>query len=404
MKRSSKVFWGIILGLASILFLSCAKKEDVIILGEFGSLTGGTATFGKSTQKGIEMALEEINKAGGIEGKLIRIIVEDDQSKPEEAATVVKKLVTQDKVLIVLGEVASSRSLAGAPICQEGKVPMITPSSTNPKVTQVGDYIFRVCFLDPFQGEVMAKFARNTLKVNKAAILKDIKNDYSVGLAQFFAEIFKNLGGTIISEESYSEGDIDFRAQLTALKAKNPEVIFIPGYYTEVGLITRQARDLGINVPLIGGDGWDSPRLIEIGGKALENTYYSNHYAPEDPRPEVQKFISDFKAKYNEIPDAMAPLGYDAARIAFDAIKKSGILEGKNIKDSYNKNPKAKSLMDAVNTERNRERIRDVIAQTKDFPGVTGVITIDQNRNAQKSAVVLKYEDGKFKYVETINP
>jgi branched-chain amino acid transport system substrate-binding protein len=191
---------------------------------------------------------------------------------------------------------------------------------------------------------------------------------------------------------------------LTALKAKNPEVIFIPGYYTEVGLITRQARDLGINVPLIGGDGWDSPRLIEIGGKALENTYYSNHYAPEDPRPEVQKFISDFKAKYNEIPDAMAPLGYDAARIAFDAIKKSGILEGKNIKDSYNKNPKAKSLMDAVNTERNRERIRDVIAQTKDFPGVTGVITIDQNRNAQKSSVVLKYEDGKFKYVETINP
>ncbi len=404
MKRSSKVFWGIILGLASILFLSCAKKEDVIILGEFGSLTGGTATFGKSTQKGIEMALEEINKAGGIEGKLIRIIVEDDQSKPEEAATVVKKLVTQDKVLIVLGEVASSRSLAGAPICQEGKVPMITPSSTNPKVTQVGDYIFRVCFLDPFQGEVMAKFARNTLKVNKAAILKDIKNDYSVGLAQFFAEIFKNLGGTIISEESYSEGDIDFRAQLTALKAKNPEVIFIPGYYTEVGLITRQARDLGINVPLIGGDGWDSPRLIEIGGKALENTYYSNHYAPEDPRPEVQKFISDFKAKYNEIPDAMAPLGYDAARIAFDAIKKSGILEEKNIKESYNENSKAKSLMDAVNTERNRERIRDVIAQTKDFPGVTGVITIDQNRNAKKSAVVLKYEDGKFKYVETINP
>ena len=404
MKRSSKVFWGIILGLSSILFLSCAKKEDVIILGEFGSLTGGTATFGKSTQKGIEMALEEINKAGGIEGKLIRIIVEDDQSKPEEAATVVKKLVTQDKVLIVLGEVASSRSLAGAPICQEGKVPMITPSSTNPKVTQVGDYIFRVCFLDPFQGEVMAKFARNTLKVNKAAILKDIKNDYSVGLAQFFAEIFKNLGGTIISEESYSEGDIDFRAQLTALKAKNPEVIFIPGYYTEVGLITRQARDLGINVPLIGGDGWDSPRLIEIGGKALENTYYSNHYAPEDPRPEVQKFISDFKAKYNEIPDAMAPLGYDAARIAFDAIKKSGILEGKNIKDSYNKNPKAKSLMDAVNTERNRERVRDAIAQTRDFPGVTGVITIDQNRNAKKSAVVLKYEDGKYKYVETINP
>jgi branched-chain amino acid transport system substrate-binding protein len=386
------------------LLFSCAKKEDVVILGEFGSLTGGTATFGKSTQRGIEMALEEVNKAGGIQGKLVRIVVEDDQSKPEEAATAVKKLVNQDKVLVVLGEVASSRSLAGAPICQEAKVPMITPASTNPKVTQVGDFIFRVCFIDPFQGEVMAKFARNTLKTSKSAILKDIKNDYSVGLAQFFTETFKNLGGTVIAEESYSEGDIEFRAQLTSLKAKKPDVIFIPGYYTEVGLIARQARDLGITIPLIGGDGWDSPRLIEIGGKALENTYYSNHYTPDDPRPEMQKFLSDFKVKYNEIPDAMAPLGYDAARIAFDAIKRSGILDEKNIKDSYRQNPQAKSLMDAINTPGNRERIRDALAQTKDFPGVTGLITIDENRNAKKSAVVLKIEDGKLKYVETISP
>ena len=402
MKRNSKVWLG--LALLSVVLFSCAKKEDVVILGEFGSLTGGTATFGKSTQKGIEMALEEVNKAGGIQEKPVRIVVEDDQSKPEEAATAVKKLVNQDKVLVVLGEVASSRSLAGAPICQEAKVPMITPASTNPKVTQVGDFIFRVCFIDPFQGEVMAKFARNTLKASKAAILKDIKNDYSVGLAQFFTETFKNLGGSVITEESYSEGDIEFRAQLTALKAKKPEVIFIPGYYTEVGLIARQARDLGITVPLIGGDGWDSPRLIEIGGKALENTYYSNHYTPDDPRPEVQKFLSDFKAKYNEIPDAMAPLGYDAARIAFDAIKRSGILDDKNIKDAYRQNPQAKSLMEAINTSANRERIRDALAQTKDFPGVTGLITIDENRNAKKAAVVLKIEDGKLKYVETISP
>jgi branched-chain amino acid transport system substrate-binding protein len=404
MKRNSKIWWGFALGVVGTLLFSCAKKEDVVILGEFGSLTGGTATFGKSTQRGIEMALEEVNKAGGIQGKPVRIVVEDDQSKPEEAATAVKKLVNQDKVLVVLGEVASSRSLAGAPICQEAKVPMITPASTNPKVTQVGDFIFRVCFIDPFQGEVMAKFARNTLKASKAAILKDIKNDYSVGLAQFFTETFKNLGGTVITEESYSEGDIEFRAQLTALKAKKPEVIFIPGYYTEVGLIARQARDLGITIPLIGGDGWDSPRLIEIGGKALENTYYSNHYTPDDPRPEMQKFLADFKAKYNEIPDAMAPLGYDAARIAFDAIKRSGILDEKNIKDSYRQNPQAKSLMDAINTPGNRERIRDALVQTKDFPGVTGLITIDENRNAKKSAVVLKIEDGKLKYVETINP
>lgn len=404
MKRNSGIRWLLALTLAGTFLFSCAKKEDVVILGEFGSLTGGTATFGKSGQKGMEMALEEVNQAGGIQGKPVRIIVEDDQSKPEEAATAVKKLVSQDKVLVVLGEVASSRSLAGAPICQQAEVPMVTPASTNPKVTQVGDFIFRVCFIDPFQGEVMAKFARNTLKTSKAAILKDIKNDYSVGLAQFFTETFKSLGGTVIAEESYSEGDIEFRAQLTALKAKKPDVVFIPGYYTEVGLIARQARYLGITVPLIGGDGWDSPRLIEIGGQALENTYYSNHYTPDDPRPEVQKFLADFKAKYNEVPDAMAPLGYDAARIAFDAIKRSGILDERNIKDAYSQNPKAKSLMDAINTPGNRERIRDALAQTKDFPGVTGLITIDENRNAKKAAVVLKIEDGKLKYVETISP
>ena len=299
MKRGSGVYAVIAGMLLIVLLFSCAQKKDEVVLGEFGSLTGVTATFGKSTQRGIEMALEEANQAGGIEGIPIRIVVEDDQSKPEEAATAVKKLINQDKVILVLGEVASSRTLAGAPICQEAKVPIITPSSTNPKVTQIGDYVFRVCFIDPFQGEVMAKFARNTLKVSKAAILKDIKNDYSVGLAQFFSETFTALGGQIIAEESYVEGDIEFRAQLTALKAKDPDVIFIPGYYTEIGLIARQARDLGINIPLIGGDGWDSPRLVEIGGKALENTYYSNHYTPEDPRPEIQKFIADYKAKYN---------------------------------------------------------------------------------------------------------
>lgn len=404
MRLGSKISWVVVFCVLSLFCLSCAKKEDVILLGEFGSLTGTTATFGKSTQKGIQMAVDEINKAGGIEGKLIKIVVEDDQSKPEEAATVIKKLINQDKVILVLGEVASSRSLAGAPICQGASVPMITPSSTNPKVTQVGDYIFRVCFIDPFQGEVMAKFARNTLKVEKAAILRDIKNDYSVGLAEFFTETFESLGGEVITEESYSEGDIEFRAQLTAIKAKNPDVIFIPGYYTEVGLIARQARDLGITVPLIGGDGWDSPRLLEIGGEALENTYYSNHYTPQDPRPEIQKFISEYKARYNEIPDAMAPLGYDAACIAFDAIKKAAIFKEENIKQAYHQNPRARSLMEAVNTPGNRKLIRDALAETKDFPGVTGFITMDEKRNAKKPAVVVEIENGQPKYVETITP
>jgi branched-chain amino acid transport system substrate-binding protein len=394
MKASKYLMFFLIL---SLLLSTCAKKEDVILLGEFGSLTGTTATFGKSTQKGIEMAIDEVNKAGGIEGKLLKIIVEDDQSKPEEAATAVKKLVNQDRVLLVLGEVASSRSLAAAPICQDALVPMITPSSTNPKVTLVGDFIFRVCFIDPFQGEVMAKFAFNTLKVSKAAILKDVKNDYSVGLAQFFTDTFTELGGKIFCDESYSEGDIEFRAQLTSIRAKNPDVIFIPGYYTEVGLIARQARDLGIKIPLIGGDGWDSPRLLEIGGEALNNCYYSNHYTPEDPRPEIQNFIKEFKARYNEIPDAMAPLGYDAATIACDAIKRSGILSPENFKG-------AKNLMETINTPDNRKKIRDAIAETTDFPGVTGIITIDENRNAKKPAVVLKVEDQKLKFVETIYP
>lgn len=369
----------VVLTLASFLIIfACGKKEDVIKIGEYGSLTGLTATFGINTDRGIKMAVERINQEGGLLGKKVVVIVEDDQGKPEEAATAVTKLVNQDKVIAVLGEVASSRSLAGAPICQQAKVPMITPSSTNPKVTQVGDFIFRVCFIDPFQGEVMAKFAYNTLKIKRAAILRDIKNDYSVGLADYFKDTFTKLGGRIVADESYSEGDIDFRAQLTSVKTKNPETIFVPGYYTEVGLLVRQARDLGFRIPIIGGDGWDSPKLVEIGGKALNGCYYSNHYSPEDTSQVIQNFVKEFQAKYNEIPDAMAPLGYDAAMILFEAIKKAGSTDG--------------------------EKIREIIAQTRDFPGITGKITINEERNAVKPAVVLKVEDGKIKFVETVLP
>ncbi len=363
---------------AALIIFGCGKKEDVIKVGEFGSLTGLTATFGINTDRGIKMAVEKINQEGGLLGKKVVVIVEDDQGKPEEAATAVTKLVNQDKVIAVLGEVASSRSLAGAPICQQAKVPMITPSSTNPKVTQVGDFIFRVCFIDPFQGEVMAKFAYNTLKIKRAAILRDIKNDYSVGLADYFKDIFTKLGGQIVADESYSEGDIDFRAQLTSVKTKNPETIFVPGYYTEVGLLVRQARDLGFKIPIIGGDGWDSPKLVEIGGKALNGCYYSNHYSPEDTSQVIQNFVKEFQAKYNEIPDAMAPLGYDAAMILFEAIKKAGTTDG--------------------------AKVREIIAQTQDFPGITGKITINEERNAVKPAVVLKVEDGKIKFVETVLP
>jgi branched-chain amino acid transport system substrate-binding protein len=354
------------------------QAANEILIGEFGSLTGTTATFGISTKNGIDMAVEQVNKAGGVLGKQVRVIVEDDQGKPEEAQTVVTKLITRDQVVAVLGEVASSRSMAAAPVAQQSKIPMISPSSTNPKVTETGDYIFRVCFIDPFQGLVMAKFATNTLKVKNVAVLRDIKNDYSVGLADVFLENFKKMGGNIVADESYSEGDTDFSAQLTSIRSRNPQAIFLPGYYTEVGLVARQAKQLGLNIPLLGGDGWDSPKLIEIGGEALNGAYYSNHFSVDDPTPAIQKFVSDYKAQYGAVPDALAGLGYDAASILFDAMRRANTTDP--------------------------AKVRDAIAATKDFPGVTGLITLDEHRNAIKPAVVLQVKDGKLSYVETINP
>ncbi|MBI2607205.1 MAG: ABC transporter substrate-binding protein [Deltaproteobacteria bacterium] len=355
-----------------------APAADEILIGEVGSLTGGEATFGKSTHNGIELALKQVNGAGGVKGKKLRLLTLDDQGKPEEAATTVTKLITQDKVTAILGEVASSRSLAMAPIAQSYKVPMITPSSTNPRVTAVGNYIFRVCFIDPFQGAVMAKFAANTLKVTKVAILRDVKNDYSVGLANFFTETFKKAGGEIVADQSYSAGDVDFKSQLTSIKGKNPQAIFVPGYYTEVGLVARQARELGIKVPLMGGDGWDSEKLTEIGGDALNGSFFSNHYSPDDMSPQVQKFIADYKSVFNTIPDGLAAMGYDAAMVLVDAMKRANSFSG--------------------------EDIRQAIADTKNYQGVTGVITINENRDAVKSAVVIEVKTKKFVFKEKINP
>jgi branched-chain amino acid transport system substrate-binding protein len=365
---------------AALLVLACAgpAKQNVILVGEYGSFTGTTATLGQATHNGIVLAIDEVNAAGGIGGRKLRLISEDDQSKPEEAATAVSKLIHQDRVSALLGEGMSSRSLAAAPIAQAQKVPMISPASTNPKVTQVGDYIFRVCFIDPFQGSVMAKFAASTLKVKRVAILYDVRNEYSVGLRQYFINSFNGLGGQIAAEQSFSEGDSDFRAQLTQLKASRPEAIFVPSYYGEASTIARQARELGINVPLLGGDGWDSPKLFEIGGKAIEGSYLTNHYSIEDPSPATRKFVKDFKGKYGASPDIPAALGYDAAKVLADALRRAGSTDG--------------------------PKLRDAIAATVDFPGVTGKITIDKDRNVVKPAVVLKVVDGKFQYVETVSP
>ncbi len=353
---------------------------DTIRVGVYGDLTGQTSSFGQSTKNGIELAVEEINNAGGINGKKIQLFVEDDQGRPEQAKTVVSKLISQDKVQAVLGEVASTNSLAAAPVAQEAKIPMISPSSTNVKVTEVGDYISRVCFVDPFQGSVMAKFSANTLKAKTAAILGDVNSDYSKGLTQFFEEEFTKLGGKVVAKEAYTQTDPDFKGQLTKIRNLNPDVIYVPSYYGQVGIIAKQARELDMNMPLLGGDGWDSPELWKLGGAALKNTYISNHYSAENPAPEIQNFVKAYKAKFNANPDSLAALAYDAAKVLADAIKRAGGTDS--------------------------AKLRDAINSTKNFPGVTGQITLDSNRNAVKPAVVLELDAaaGKFKFKETIEP
>lgn len=357
---------------------SSGKTSDEILVGHFASMTGSEATFGQSTDNGILMAVEEINAAGGVNGKKIKVITYDDKGDAREAGTAVTRLITRDGVTAVLGEVASSLSLAGAPICQENGVPMISPSSTNPAVTEKGDKIFRVCFIDPFQGWVGAKFARENLKAAKAAILFDQANAYSVGLRDEFRKAFKDMGGEITAVESYSKGDQDFSAQLTTIRSSEPDVVYVPGYYTDVGNIALQARKLGISVPLLGGDGWDSSKLAEIGGKAIDGSFYSNHYSPEDPNPRVQEFIKKYKEKFGETPDGLAALGYDAARILAQAMASAPSLKG--------------------------DEIASALAATKDFDGVTGKISIDAQRNAVKPAVMLEMKNGVATYVATIEP
>ena len=367
---------------ASLLLLtSCGsesgKNVSGITVGHVASMTGDTATFGRSADQGIRMAVEEINAGGGVLGQQLQVVTEDDRSVTEEARTAAQKLIQRDEVKALLGEVASSRSLAAAPEAQRAHVPMISPGSTNPKVTEVGDYIFRACFIDPFQGAVMARFAKDELHAKRLAILFDFKQDYSVGLADFFRDTVKKNGGEIVADERYTSGDIEFRAQLTTIRAANPDAIFVPGYYTELGLIAKQARELGITVPLLGGDGWDSEKTLEIGGDAVNGYFFSTHYAADSDNPRVQEFVKGFTAKYGATPDAMAALGYDTAGILADSLKRAGSTDA--------------------------QKLRDAIAQTKNYEGVTGKITIDPKRNERKDAVVLKIDGGKFHYYRTVS-
>jgi branched-chain amino acid transport system substrate-binding protein len=363
-----------------LMTVSCGKKRDdsIVLIGEVGSLTGAEGTFGMSNHEGLMLAIEEINAAGGIGGKSVSVITMDDQGKPEEAVVAVTKLMTQDKVHAIIGEVASSRSLAIAPLCQKYKIPMVTASSTNPKVTQVGNYIFRVCFIDPFQGGVMANFAMDTLHAKSAAIFRDQKSDYSMGLADAFAKRFKERGGVIAGDESFVSGDIDFKSQLTSIRDKKPDVIFVPGYYMEVGLIAKQARSLGIKQTLLGGDGWTSGKVLEIGGPALNGCYFSTHYAVDSTDPKVVEFLAKYKKRWGHDPDSLAALGYDAGYLFAAAVKRAKSLDGNDI--------------------------REALATTQAFPGVTGNITINADRDAVKSAVVLKISGQKISYLTSVNP
>jgi branched-chain amino acid transport system substrate-binding protein len=382
---------GIALLSAALLAVACKSKDQgsgmvganakgPIRVGEVGSMTGTEATFGVSSDRGIQLAVSEINGAGGLNGRQIQVIALDDEGKPEEAATAATRLIASEHVTALIGEVASTRSLFMAPKAQAAKVPMISPSSTNEKVTQVGDYIFRACFIDPFQGFVMAKFATDNLKLKKVGVLRDVRNDYSVGLAKVFSENFAKMGGTIVANESYSQGDVDFKAQLTNLKSAGPDALWVPGYYTDVALIARQAREVGITVPLLGGDGWDSEKLYEIGGAALDGCYFSNHYSVDDPSPRIQEYVAKFKKAYGgQIPDSLSAQAYDAAGMLADAMKRAKDLSGPSI--------------------------RDALAATKNFHGVTGDISMDANRNPVKPAVVLKIaRGGKYEFSARILP
>jgi branched-chain amino acid transport system substrate-binding protein len=324
------------------------------------------------------LAAAEINQAGGIYGRRIDVVIEDDQGSPERAATVVNKLVHSDNVVALIAGGASGSSLAAGPNAQAAKVPMISPSSTNPAVTQIGDYIFRACFIDAFQGEVMARFAVKSLNAKKAAIMLDYNSPYSRGLTEFFELSFAKLGGQEVSKQSYTQGDADFRGQLSALKGTEPDVIYLPGYYGDIAIIAKQARQLGLTQPLLGGDGWDAPELWSLAGDSINGSYISNHYSVEDPSPAIQKFVQDYKLQSgNLLPDAHAALAYDAMRFLVEAIQRAGT---------------------------DGPKLRDALAATKNFPGITGVISMDKDRNAVKPATVLKLEDGKYIYLETIQP
>ena len=362
-----------------------SKASDEIKIGVVSEMTGSNATYGTSVVNGMKLALKEVNDKGGVNGKKVSIVVADSKSEPAEAANAMSKLINQDKTPVVMGIFTSSSAIAAANVSEAAKVPFLAIGATNPKVTldektgKVKPNTFRVCFIDPFQGTVGANFVLNELKLKKAVIFVDNSSDYSKGLAAFFKQAYLAKGGEVAGEEAYLQKDTDFKAVLTKIKTMNPEVLYVPGYYEEVGKIIKQARELGMTLPIVGGDGWDSPKLAEIAGAApLNNTFFTNHYSPDDTSAASKAFVDAYVKAYNQKPDAPAVLGYDGARLMIDAISRAGGTDGAKV---------AKAL-----------------AETKNYKAVTGDTSLNETHDAVKSAVIIEFKDGKQAYRATVKP
>ena len=389
MKRVSKVLTALVLGtVLAGLAAGCGggeKKADTIKVGANLEMTGGSASYGISSKNAIELAFKEINEKGGINGKPLELVVADNKSEAAEATNAMQKLVSQDNVVAVIGPNLSSSVIAASAINNSAKVLDIAPMATNPYVTvdqasgKTKDFNYRTCFIDPFQGTVMAKFATAELGVGNAAVLIDNSSDYAKGLAQFFKENFVKEGGAVTAEESYLQKDTDFKATLTKIKATNPDFLYVPGYYQEVGLIVKQARELGMNMPIAGGDGWDSAKMPEIAGAAaLNNTYFSSLYSPEDSSDINKNFVAAYEKAYGQKPDVFAALSYDSALLVAEAIKNAGSTEP--------------------------AKISEAMAKINGFSGVSGSVTFDDKHNPVKSAVILEYKDGAQSLKTKINP
>jgi branched-chain amino acid transport system substrate-binding protein len=397
--RSAMRLSGVVAALAALTLAGCKGKGDMpasgasgtgvtspavtgdkIVVGEFGSFTGEQADFGNQTHDGIQLAIDETNAAGGVErdGKKYQIELDkdDDKSQAPNAETVVKGLIDKYQPIAILGEVASSASIAGGKVCEEKGVPMISPSSTRVDVTHGKNFLFRVCFIDSYQAAVVARFAFDGLKARKVAILTNNSQSYSTGFRDEFEKAFVRYGGQIIMKQTYSANDQDYRSQLTAIKASSPDAILIPGYYNDAGTIAKQARELGIKVPLLGGDGWSSQQLFPIAGDGAENCYFSDHMSVEDPKPLVKDFVKNYKTKFNSDPTSMSALGYDAAKLLIASLKTAKTLD--------------------------RTAVKDAIAATKNFDGVSGNITINKDHDAEKSAVIIQVKNKKFNYFTTV--